>query len=384
MNALVTDADYVQSLVAVQSLGRRGLSVVAGDSKRLALSFLSRYARGRLRYADPSREPRRFIDDLVAGVERWRPEVLMPVGGLATSLLSRHLERFERLTALPVTGWEAYERALDKAESVALARELGVPVPGTWLPATRGEAEGLAKRLAYPVVVKPRRETGTVRYAGSPPELVRLFSAALECGGVPPMVQEKVAGEGYGFFALMNRGRVRATFMHRRLREYPVTGGPSTLRESVRDEGLERLGLRLLEALEWHGVAMVEFKRDARDGRFVLMEVNPKFWGSLALAVHAGVDFPHLLYRMAVDGDVGPVRDYRVGVRCRRLLPYDLLAILESPGRLGNLRELLRGRDVPCDELSRDDPAPVIYQAFKGIGIAAKRLVVDRALGRRP
>jgi predicted ATP-grasp superfamily ATP-dependent carboligase len=122
----------------------------------------------------------------------------------------------------------------------------------------------------------------------------------------------------------------RATFAYRRLREYPVGGGPSTLRESVRDESLCRTTERLLSALRWVGVAMAEFKVDPRDGRPKLLEVNPRFWGSLHHAILSGVDFPHLLCRMAIDGDVPPLREYRVGVRSRSLLHGDLMHFWET------------------------------------------------------
>ena len=79
---------------------------------------------------------------------------------------------------------------------------------------------------------------------------------------------------------------------------------------------------------------MVEFKKDTRDGQFKLMEINPKFWGSLDLAIAAGVDFPYLAARMAAEGDIDPVEDYRVGVRFRWVFD-DAMRTLAAPGDLG-------------------------------------------------
>jgi len=73
--------------------------------------------------------------------------------------------------------------------------------------------------------------------------------------------------------------------MHHRLREDPPTGGQSTAARAYFSEQLKEYGLRLLQALRWHGAAMVEFKLDSRSGQFVLMEINGKFWGSLELAL---------------------------------------------------------------------------------------------------
>lgn len=87
--------------------------------------------------------------------------------------------------------------------------------------------------------------------------------------------------------------------MHKRIRELYTMGGPSTCAISVYDPKLLDYGLKILGALNWHGIAMVEFKKDSKDGTFKLMEINPKFWGSLDLAIASGIDFPYLLYKMA-------------------------------------------------------------------------------------
>ncbi len=160
-----------------------------------------------------------------------------------------------------------------------------------------------------------------------------------------PILQECLppGGAALGVGVLMNfSSEPRATFAYRRLREYPVGGGPSTLRESVRDETLCRTTERLLSALGWTGVAMAEFKVDPRDGRPKLLEVNPRFWGSLHHAILSGVDFPHLLCRMAIDGDVPPLGEYRVGVRSRSLIHGDLMHFVEKPATVPPPPPLLR------------------------------------------
>jgi predicted ATP-grasp superfamily ATP-dependent carboligase len=145
------------------------------------------------------------------------------------------------------------------------------------------------------------------------------------------VIQDYIPGAGFGFYGLFNRGELRAMFMHRRIRELPVTGGASTAAAAYYDERLRDLGVTLMTALKWHGVAMVEMKRDQRDGEYKLMEINPKFWGSLDLSIAAGVNFPYLACRMACDGDVEPVLDYDRHVKFRWLLPNDLLHVLARP-----------------------------------------------------
>jgi predicted ATP-grasp superfamily ATP-dependent carboligase len=133
------------------------------------------------------------------------------------------------------------------------------------------------------------------------------------------LLQEFVAGHGEGVFLLASQGRTLIRFAHRRLREKPPTGGVSVLSESIAP-GPELLSQseRLLAELNWTGVAMVEFRR-APDGRPVLMEINPRPWGSLQLAAHAGVDFPSLMVAL-FRGEAIPAVEPRIGVRMRWLL----------------------------------------------------------------
>jgi len=188
----------------------------------------------------------------------------------------------------------------------------------------------------------------------------------------PPYTDERLRaatghpGEALGVSLLFNgNAEPRALFVHKRLREYPLRGGPSTLRESVVRPTVAELGTRLLRALNWYGVAMVEFKVDPRDGVPKLMEVNPKLWGSLSLAIASGVDFPALLYRLAIEGDIEPVFDYRVGVRCRFLLG-DVLHFLANPDRFRLQPSFFRFGDAAThgDIWDWRDPTPAFGLGF--------------------
>ena len=122
------------------------------------------------------------------------------------------------------------------------------------------------------------------------------------------------------------------------------------------------MAVALLNALDWFGVAMVEFKLDPRDGIPKLMEVNPRFWGSLALSIEAGVNFPYLLYRMSLGERFKPVHDYEIGKRVRWLLPGDILHFIHNPRRLSILPEFLDFWDpnTAYDIISLKDPLPAL------------------------
>ena len=179
------------------------------------------------------------------------------------------------------------------------------------------------------------------------------------------MIQEMIPrqGPGYGASILMNEnGQVKAWFVHKRLREYPVTGGASTLRESVKCDDIRDMAVELLKALDWFGVAMVEFKLDPRDGLPKLMEVNPRFWGSLSLAITAGVNFPHLLYRMSRGEKFQPVNNYQIGKKSRWLLPGDILHFIHHPQRSSLTSEFFNFWDANTvyDIISLKDPLPTL------------------------
>jgi predicted ATP-grasp superfamily ATP-dependent carboligase len=199
------------------------------------------------------------------------------------------------------------------------------------------------------------------------------------------MLQRRVCGTADGFFALRWEGGMVAEFAHRRLREKPPAGGESTYRESIApDPQLFDAGRRLLDALDWNGVAMIECKRDPDTGRHVIMEVNGRFWGSLQLAIDAGVDFPTLLVQCAL-GHIPPRQKvYRIGVRSRWFwgdvdqlysrLTHSAAQLHLSNGGLERLRAVIQflvfrpGRDR-CEVWRWNDPAPFVVETLERVGV---------------
>jgi predicted ATP-grasp superfamily ATP-dependent carboligase len=189
-----------------------------------------------------------------------------------------------------------------------------------------------------------------------------------------PLVQEKISGEGRGVFLLMWEGEVKAAFCHRRLREKPPWGGLSVLSESLPlDRALVERSAELLRTVSWNGPAMVEYKIDEREGEAKLMEVNGRFWGSLQLAIDAGVDFPAIYYRLVCGEDVPSPPEYRAGVKSRWLLG-DLDSLITRlrcterqqrlyPSAVSRWRACADfchffGRDLHYDVCSMSDPGP--------------------------
>lgn len=350
MRVLVLDGNQNQAVAAVRSLARAGHQVVVGESTPWSKAGWSRHSSGSFRYQAPQRHTEGFLDRIVEIARQEPGTLVLPMTEATTLPLSACRERIYALGARMVLPTHAEVlRAFDKDATTKLAASLGIAVPLSLVISNSEEATRTAQEIAYPVVLKPRsseelssfgkvRTTGRPRYARN----AREFDAAyqdLSSRAAAVMVQQYVAGEGAGYFALMNHGELRAEFAHRRIRDVYPTGSGSAVRVSVRPPPQIRdASLAILKALNWHGVAMVEFRHMEGEAP-VFLEVNGRFWHSLALACYSGVDFPALLARMAEEGDIEPVNGYRVGVRCRWFL-----------GDLRHLSEVWRGAPMGYPE----------------------------------
>jgi predicted ATP-grasp superfamily ATP-dependent carboligase len=358
---LVLDAENKTALAAIRSLGAHGVRVISGSHRRLPRGGFSKYSAGRVAYPAPDENPDEFVARIVEVVRELGADVVLPIGDSTTRSLSRRKDAISPHAATCLADWEVMRLACFKQNIFPVAARLGIPTPRMYASA--------ADVTRFPVVVKKNTGAGNVRYVNSAAEL-----ASTDVSDT--VIQEYVPGGGYGFFALFDHGRERAIFMHRRIREYPVTGGASTAAESYYDAQLRELGLTLLRGLDWHGVAMVEFKKDRRDGQYKLMEVNPKFWGSLDLAIAAGVDFPWLTVKAALGDFDATASDYRVGLRFQWVFD-DLLHVAARPSSLRAVLRDFRDRGVEHD-LRLSDFKPSAFEAGKTTVALIRRAATRR------
>lgn len=343
MNVLILDGNQNQAVASVRSLARAGHTVFVGETTSWSKAGWSRCASGALRYPPPQQNVAAFVESITGFLRQHPGTLVLPMTEATTLPISTHRELLRAAGAqLVLPGHANLLRAFDKDETTRLASSLGIAIPATVLITTPEQAREAAETVKYPVVLKPRNSeelaAGTVRTAGRPryARNIAEFEAAycdLKTRSSAILVQEFIPGEGCGYFALMRHGELRAEFAHQRIRDVHPTGSGSALRVSVDpDPEMRRASLALLSALQWHGVAMVEFRKPAGSAP-VFMEVNGRFWHSLPLACYAGVEFPSLLARMAEHGDIEPIPPYRRGVRCRWFLgdARHLLEVWKGP-----------------------------------------------------
>lgn len=328
MRILVTDGNTRAALAITRSLGRAGHEVRVGNQSLQSLAGASRHCRARVCYPDPDRYGQAFVEFIGDYAAHEAVDAVLPVTDITTLTLGAHRERMPPDCILPFPDLDTVKTVADKAAMMALAEKLGVDIPRSLTIGSATEPAAAEHGLNFPLVIKPfksRVETGNgwiytaVTYAHDAAELQRLLNE-LDPRIFPVLLQEKIVGPGMGVCIAARHGRVQAAFAHQRLREKPPSGGVSVLRESIAlDPMAFEFSARMLEELKWDGVAMVEFKRDLRDGRPKLMEINGRFWGSLQLAIDAGVDFPRILIDSLERPAVQPQLDYKTSVRTRWL-----------------------------------------------------------------
>ena len=387
---LILDGNQRSALAATRALGARGVIVVVADESPSTLAGSSKYCSSTFTYPAPAVDPEGFI----AAVHREAADrgvtVIFPMTDTTSYLLARHRDRFSGIH-IPLGSLAAVDTLLDKWKLHELARSLGIAVPRTFTVSDSRELARIAPSLPFPLVVKPRRSrtwvngrciAAPVTYVHSIQELEALVAKDPDLARVPLLLQEYVSGEGQGVFALYANGKPITFFAHRRLREKPPSGGVSVLSESIAlDPALRAMVERILDRVAWHGVVMIEFKVSP-GGTPYLIEANPRFWGSLQLAIDAGVDFPYLLYQVAMGAVPDPLTTFKIGVKSRWLLgdlDHLYLAMRGFPGpnlrprsRWRAMTAFLRSFEGPTfyDVNRKDDPKPFLLEIRRYLGAA--------------
>ncbi len=360
---LVLDGMWNKSLASVRSFGRRGFYVAAGEKTRFATALFSKYCNRRLVYPSAKEKTQEFINWLERELNMNKYDVLFPMELTTQRVITSNKNKLSKYCHIPFDDSDISLQIQDKAFLMKFANENGLDIPKTYIIDNLSMIYNLANDIDFPVVIKPRISSGSrgIAYVEKRENFITTYLKIHKKYQLP-IIQEYIpkGGDAIGVGMLLNfKSEVKASFVYKRLREYPLKGGPSTLRVSIKMDDAREIAKKLLESLKWTGIAHVEFKVDPRDGKPKLLEVNPRFWGSLQLAIEAGVDFPYLLYKLAVDGDIEPVHDYQTGIMCRWLIPGDLLHFLSNPDRF-RLKPGFFNMKIKDDILSIRDPMPVI------------------------
>lgn len=381
--AIVLDGEQNQALAFTRDLAAAGFSVAVFHSLCTAKAAWSRDAKRSIRLA-PGSQSSELVDRICTELHALGGESIpvLPMTESTTIVLAQERDvLIQHGAALALAPLETLFVAFDKIQTRKIAQELGVEVPSQVVLDPRGPKEQL-KSLTYPVVLKPFSSSlGTAVARGAPrrPVYARTIEDAARFFENPlaqqttTIAQSFVKGQGIGYFALFNQGKPLLEFAHRRIRDVHPTGSGSAYREGIPlDEALRSAGRRILGRLNWHGLAMVEFKlRD--DDSLVFIEINGRPWNSMALPVACGVRFPEAVARLAIGEKPQhpPCFDYQLR-RARWILGdfRHLFAVLagkpkgfpgDFPTRCATLSQLPKGLSSDVfDCFSKRDPLPEV------------------------
>ena len=389
--ALVTGADY-RGLGVVRSLGRQGIPVWVLTQEGQNLGATSRYA-SRSLSAPSGEDEHRQLDFLLElatreGLAGW---VLFPTTDDAVTLIARHHELLAQSYRLTTPPWDLLCWGCDKRLLHCLARDLGIDQPWTLCPRNREELA--AVDCPFPVILKPAMRLGfnplvrdkAWRVEDRTSLLARYDEACRLMLPQMLMVQEVLPGWGesqFSYAALCEDGYPLASLVARRLRQFPMDFGRfSTFVESAADRRVAALARRLLAAMRFTGLVEVEFKRDPRDGKFKVLDVNPRVWGWHSLGARAGVDFSYLAWLLARGEPLPEVRGHpgEHWIRMGADLPMAFQEILRGRLSLRSYFNSLRG-SLECSMFAWDDPLPGLLGLPLFAAMAARRLLRARTI----
>ena len=375
-SALITDIDRRKSIPIIRSLGREGVRVVGISYKRFPVGSTSKFCSKYYRCPDYRKDPVEFLEWLeeICKIEKF--DVFYPLEDVILSLCVQNPGYWNRYVNAVLPSAESLDNCYDKWKTIQIAHQCGISTPLTYCPNDIDEAASIASCWQGKAVIKPRKSSGSrgIVYVDNPADIVDTYQKVASF--YPrPLIQEKIpnSGMGLGVFALFNKKcKLTAIFGHKRLREFPVSGGPSTLRTSYRDEQLFDQTIRLFKEIGFSGVAMAEYKLDERNNQPKLLEINPRFWGSIQLAISSGVNFPVLYHKTALGYEVVPKLDFKLGEVCRWLMPGDILHFISNPNRFDLKPSFFKffGKNLHYDIISKKDPLPIlgiIFESFRKV-----------------
>lgn len=296
---LITYSWVRSSYAALRNLSERGYEVFVADSHKFGMGQASFLHSGFEKYTSHYEDETAFIEDILEICENRKIDFIMPSHN-ETEILSKYIQLFnDRLVSI-LPDYKMTKVFNNKAETYNLVESLGVSVPKRIEYTDEFDLRSKLVEMSMDrAVVKLLTGNGShgVYYANSINETVQMVTHLkvehnLEQTRMP-LVEQYVDGTGWGVSVLFWKGEKVATFTHKRLREKISTGGSSTLRESSENQQLENAAETIFSNVKWHGLAMAEFKYCEKTQKYWFIEINPRLWGSLPLAVNSGAEFPY-------------------------------------------------------------------------------------------
>ena len=337
----------------LKSLHQKGLKVWAADTSKRNICSMSKFCTGSFTYPDPFTEEDAFIQVLKDKVAELRPRVLMPTHDESVVIM-RHRDEFPVDLIIPYEGEEKLLLLANKAKSTEIARKAGVPVPEVY--------KSIDEVKSYPVVFKTviGNSAKGVFFPKDREELVKLMDKHKD---EETLLEEWIGGTDYSVDCVRWDGFCKTSVYHALVTKTDG-GGTTTQREIVYMPQLEEAALKLMDAVDFHGVCGLDFRYDAENNKIAYIETNARFTGGLATPVAAGFDIPWIVYKLATEGKYTEPINVRIGTRTKWILG-DIITlvgrILKFKWNISELRRVFSfsGFDA-YDDFCKDDKRAIL------------------------
>jgi len=398
-SGIVLNGSYHNSLTIVRSLARKNIPVIVGDESRGIKSYfgegmLSRYVSHRFLYPSPEKSPSEFIEKINKISRKYGARVLFPVGSDTYITISAYREQLSKDIKMALADDAIIQKAHDKYRCLRYAESIGIPFPKFVLLKNVTDFEEL-NEFGLPLIVKPRKGAGNfgVKILNSLEEVIKmskkLVEKSLRDAGQnnndsiiydesDPMIQEFVDGPVVDACAIAEHGDIRGILTQVRVKTLPPKGGYGVMNRTEKIPAVIEMADHLLSNLKWHGLAQVEFKYDTKTKQYKLMEINPKFWGTLALSVAAGIDFPYMAYLLATNNQIEAFSSFKENCVFRWVLPNELFHVIQSENRWLAFKQYIADFFEPAHyNIDVRDPAPILSLMLKFFNKTFQGLALD-------
>jgi len=377
MNILIVNYIANNVVSAVRTFSKLGYNVdIAVPTKcfkeGLSRYFRSKYINKQFSIHSPVDNFRKFENDLLKLLNSIKYDCILPFGFATTVAISKIKNRLNRYTNIGVADYNIINLAHDKEKLQLHLTKNGFQVPKIYEYKRFSDLKCID--LKFPIVIKARKGCGVekgVRYAKNFNELKYYYNEITMNTSMntdledfsKPLIQEYIPGKIHDALFLFNKGKMKAALTQIREVTYPLSGGVGVNNITTYEPELIKYGKEILEFINWHGPCQVEVKKDTRDGKYKLIEINPKLWGTLDLSIKAGINFAVKTLEIAMNGDTREQYKYTVGLKYKFIFPLEIYTIYQDKGnRLKRIKKLLEIFDKNTfTEFDINDLKPNIY-----------------------
>lgn len=370
MRVLICDGRSRASLQVCRSLFNKGYDIHVGESFQCS-SFFSNSISAKVIYPNPDSDSDLFFKFILAYIEDNNIDFLFPVRDSTSFIISKYISQIPKKCKTFLPNHKDFLEFQDKGNVVNHCKNLNILIPKTIFGNSLSikTYNDLVQILGEPIMAKPRISSGSrgivlLKDQQSFESFISSHSKKLD----EYIFQEYIPhGGALGVHSLYRKGKLVATNTHIRIREYPHSGGPSTLRRSGRHQISEYFADKLLSSINWNGLAMVEFRIHKETKFPYVMEINPRLWGSLAVDIHSGIDFPSLTLDLAYDKKPQSNLNPKKGIFVRWLFLGDFLWLITHKDKIRALKTFLNFQNQKFDILNSKDCLPVIGAIIDGL-----------------